>query len=72
MLIEEAAFAAEQEGKMAVWSKDALPIDLSFAYLRKRERDPVIQAILNGLFTVWDLKKQADESLSSAREKSHA
>jgi DNA-binding transcriptional LysR family regulator len=73
ILIEEAALAAEQEGRMVIWTQDTLPIDLSFAYLRKREHDPVIQAILNGLFIVWNIRNQADKPLSSAdQEKSQS
>jgi DNA-binding transcriptional LysR family regulator len=55
LMIENQALAAEQEGKLVIWEKDKLPIDLSFAYLRKREHDPLIQAILNGIFIVWDI-----------------
>lgn len=55
LMVEDEAFAAEQEGKLVVWKKDKLQIDLSFVYLRKRAQDPVLQAILNGLFLVWDI-----------------
>jgi DNA-binding transcriptional LysR family regulator len=60
LMVEEEALAAEQEGKLVIWKKDTLQIDLSFVYLKKRENDPVIQAILNGIFIVWDIIEQCE------------
>jgi DNA-binding transcriptional LysR family regulator len=55
VMIEGEALAAEKEGKIAIWPKDHLQVDLCFVYLRERKNDLVIQAILNGLFIVWNL-----------------
>ena len=55
LMIEDEALATEQEGRVVIWTKHKFQVDLSFAYLRKREHDPVIQAILNGLFILWDI-----------------
>jgi DNA-binding transcriptional LysR family regulator len=55
LLAEEEAFASEQEGKIVIWRKNVFQVDLSLVYLRKRETDPVIQAILNSMHVVWDL-----------------
>jgi hypothetical protein len=54
-MVKDEAIAAEQEGRLVIWKKDTLHIDLSFVYLQKRKHDPVIQAILNGMFIVWDI-----------------
>jgi DNA-binding transcriptional LysR family regulator len=62
LMVEDEAFAAEQEGKLVVWRKDKLQIDLSLLYLRKRQHDPVIQAILNGIFIVWDIRNRSVKS----------
>jgi DNA-binding transcriptional LysR family regulator len=65
LVVEEEALAAEQEGKLVVWKKDTLQIDLSFVYLKKRENDPLIQAILNGIFIVWDISPALSEQIPS-------
>jgi DNA-binding transcriptional LysR family regulator len=65
LMIEDEALAAEQEGKLVAWKKDTLQIDLSFVYLKKRENDLVIQAILNGIFIVWDILDQCETSLTT-------
>jgi DNA-binding transcriptional LysR family regulator len=65
IMVENEALAAEREGKLVVWKKDTLRIDLSFVYLKKRENDPLIQAILNGIFIVWDIKPALSEKIPS-------
>lgn len=65
LMVEEEALAAEQEGKLVVWKKDTLQIDLSFVYLKKRENDPLIQAILNGIFIVWDISPTLSDKIPS-------
>jgi DNA-binding transcriptional LysR family regulator len=62
LMIAPEALAAEEEGQLIVWKKHTFQIDLSFAYLRKREQDPMLQAILNGLFIVWDITKRSVKS----------
>ena len=56
LMVEDEALASEQERKIALWKKDALQVEFSFIYLRKREHDPMMQAILNGLLSVWHSK----------------
>lgn len=56
LMIAPEALAAEEKGQLIIWKKHKFQIDLSFAYLRKRLQEPVLQAILNGLFIVWDLR----------------
>jgi DNA-binding transcriptional LysR family regulator len=58
VMVEEEALASEKEGEIAIWPKDQLEVDLSFVYLRERKNDLVIQAILNGIFIVWDITGQ--------------
>jgi DNA-binding transcriptional LysR family regulator len=58
VMVGEEALASEKKGEIAIWPKDQLEVDLSFVYLRERKNDLVIQAILNGLFIVWDITEQ--------------
>ena len=62
LMVEDEALAAEQEGKIVIWKKETFQIDLSFVYLRKREHDPIIQAILNGIFITWDIRGYVNRS----------
>lgn len=57
LMVKDEALAAEQQGNIVIWKKETLHIDLCLVYLRKREQDPVIQAILNGIFIVWDVQE---------------
>ncbi len=57
LLVEEDALAAEQTGKIIIWRKELFQLNLSLVYLCKRETDPIMQAILNGIYIVWDLAK---------------
>ena len=45
--------AAEKAGKAVVWKTETFTIDLCMAYLQKREQEPLLQAVLNSIFTVW-------------------
>lgn len=55
VLLEEDAIRGVQEGKLCIWPKERFEVVLSFGYLRERAADPVIQAVLNGLYIVWGL-----------------
>ena len=60
VMVAEEALAGKKEGEIVIWPKDQLEVDLSFVYLRERKNDLVIQAILNGIFIVWDITGQWD------------
>ncbi|MCP4352439.1 MAG: LysR family transcriptional regulator [Desulfobacterales bacterium] len=54
-MLEEDALYNEKNGDICVWKKDNLEIDLSFVYLKKRKDDPVIKALVNGIFEIWNI-----------------
>jgi DNA-binding transcriptional LysR family regulator len=66
-MLEEDVLVAEQEGKIVRWDKEKFEIDLSFVYLQKREEDPVIQAILQGISLIWS-KNVIPQDLRHLRE----
>jgi len=57
LMREDEARKLEAEGKIVIWHNEKLEIELHFAYLRARQEDPVIQAILNGIFIIWNLQE---------------
>ena len=59
LMREDEAMNAEREGKLAIWRKETLDMELCFASLRARQEDPIVQAILNTLFIIWDVKTAA-------------
>ena len=59
LLREDEAVSAERDGKIVIWRKETLDIELCFASLRARQEDPIVQAILNTLFIIWDVKTAA-------------
>ncbi|PID56544.1 LysR family transcriptional regulator [candidate division KSB3 bacterium] len=55
LLVDEEALSAEESGKVVIWKPERFTIDLCLAYLQEREKDPLLQAVLDGLYTVWGL-----------------
>lgn len=55
VMIEEEAEVSEREGKVVIWGKERFKVGLSFAYLENRSADPYINAILEGVRTVWQV-----------------
>ncbi len=49
------ALAAQNEGKVAVWDGNTIKTNLSFAYLKKKQNDPKIQAMLKTLRKIWKI-----------------
>ncbi|MCP4104379.1 MAG: LysR family transcriptional regulator [Desulfobacteraceae bacterium] len=49
------ALAAQNEGKVAVWDGNSIETTLSFAYLKKRQNEPKIQAMLKTLRKIWNI-----------------
>ena len=61
LMVDEDAHALEKSGRGVYWKKDSFTIDLSMAYMQKRQNDPIVQAVLNSIFMVWG---QADKEFS--------
>ena len=61
LMVDEDALAVEESGRGVSWKKDSFTIDLSMAYLQKRQDDPIVQAVLNSVFMVWG---QADKGFA--------
>lgn len=55
MMLEAEAEEAEVAGRVVIWPQESFPLTLSFAYLKKRETDPILQATLDGVRMVWGL-----------------
>ena len=55
LMREEEATAGVHEGTLSVWPRVAAPIGLSFAYLGRRQQDPLIQALIGVVSRTWDL-----------------
>ena len=53
LLREDAALEAAAAGEVALWNRVRLETTLSFLYLRLRENDPEIRALLEILHEIW-------------------
>ena len=53
LMREDAALEAAADGEIALWNKVRLETTLKFIYLRQREDDPVIRALLDVLHGTW-------------------
>lgn len=53
-MIEEEAMANHEEGKVSVWGDVVGTVDLNFAYCRKRKREAIIRAAIEGVRLVWE------------------
>lgn len=60
LMEENEALAEEKEGRLAIWPRNRLEVDLSLVYLEKREKDPVIRAMLEGARKTWGLVEKAE------------
>ena len=56
LMREDLALEAEKAGEVCLWSDVRLPTTLQFLYLREREQDPVIDALLDIVKDVWNLR----------------
>jgi hypothetical protein len=50
---EDLALAAEAAGQVCLWSDARLATQLQFVYRTEREKDPVLQGLLQVLARVW-------------------
>ncbi len=53
LMREDLALAAAAAGEVALWNRVRLETTLKFLYLRRRESDPEIRALLDVLHQVW-------------------
>ena len=56
LMREDLALEAQKAGEVCLWNDVRLATTLQFLYLRERERDPVIDALLDILKDVWNLR----------------
>jgi len=61
LMREDIALEAAAAGEVALWNKVRLPTTLKFVYLRQREADPQMRALLKVLHQTWT---SAPEALS--------
>lgn len=52
-MIEEEALEAKAQGKIAIWDNVIDTVNLSFIYQKNREKDPLIQAVVESIKKVW-------------------
>jgi DNA-binding transcriptional LysR family regulator len=52
-MIKEEAEALAAEGRVAIWPEKVGTVPLTFAFLTRRQKDPVVQAVLRGVREVW-------------------
>ncbi|KAB2890387.1 MAG: LysR family transcriptional regulator [Desulfobulbaceae bacterium] len=55
VMIEDEAVEAFRNGAVSLWPESIGTVPLSFAYPARRADDPLVQAVLHCLGTVWDL-----------------
>jgi DNA-binding transcriptional LysR family regulator len=52
-MIEEEALEAQAQGKIAIWDEIINTINLSFIFRKNREKDPLVQAVVESIKNVW-------------------
>ncbi len=52
-MIEEEAQEAKAQGKVAIWDNVVDTVNLSFIYQKNREKDPIVQAVVESIKKVW-------------------
>jgi len=52
-MIEEEALEAKAQGKVAIWDEVIDTVNLSFIFQKNREKDPLVQAVVESIKKVW-------------------
>jgi hypothetical protein len=52
-MIEEEAFEAKSQKKIAIWGEIIDTVNLSLIYQKEREKDPLVQAVVESIKKVW-------------------
>ena len=53
LMIEDEAQKAQEAGQIAIWPAEVFPVHLSFAFPKKQQSDPAIQAMLTTVRRLW-------------------
>lgn len=61
LMREDLAFEKANAGEVCLWREVRLTTTLQFIYLRAREQDPVIRALVDILKAVWDKRAPASD-----------
>jgi DNA-binding transcriptional LysR family regulator len=59
LMREEVALQKQQAGEVCVWQDTRVETTLRFVYLRSREHDPLIRALLDVVKETWQLRRDA-------------
>jgi DNA-binding transcriptional LysR family regulator len=70
LMREDLAFEKEKAGQICLWRDVRLTTTLQFVYLREREQDPVIRALLDVLTDVWDRRPAKPQRRTQSRRRS--
>ena len=69
LMIEEEAMEAKSKGEISVWDTVIDTIDLSFVYPSRREKEPLIKAVLEGIHESEDPEEQhVSDDITRGRE----
>jgi DNA-binding transcriptional LysR family regulator len=52
-MIEEEALEAKAQGKVTIWDEVIDTVNLSFIFRKNREKDPLVQAVVESIKNVW-------------------
>ena len=64
LMREDIALEAAAAGEVALWNKVRLPTTLEFLYLKQREADPEIRALLSVLHKIWTSAPAAQHAIA--------
>jgi DNA-binding transcriptional LysR family regulator len=69
LMREDLAFEKARAGQICLWQDVRLTTNLQFVYLREREQDPVIRALLDVLTDVWDRRPAKSQRRAPSRRR---
>ncbi len=72
LMREDLAFEKARAGQIFLWRDVRLTTKLQFVYLREREQDPVIRAMLDVLTDVWDRRPAKQQRRAQPRRRNAA
>lgn len=67
LMREDLALAAEAAGQVCLWGDARLATQLQFVYRIERERDPVVQGLLQVLAELWPARRAAPKRATANR-----
>ena len=72
LMREDVAVDKARAGEICLWNEVRLTTALKFVYLREREEDPVIRALVDLLKDLWDLRAAKKRARSSVNRRQPA